>query len=48
LLFPDSVLRDMAARRPAGRAELSLLTGIGARKLDAYGDAFLEVIREAS
>jgi ATP-dependent DNA helicase RecQ len=48
VIFHDSVLRDMAARRPAGRAELSLLTGIGARKLDAYGDAFLDVIRDAS
>ncbi len=29
------------------RAALSLLSGIGARKLDAYGEAFLAVIREA-
>ncbi len=47
VIFHDSVLRDMAAQRPAGRAALALLSGIGARKLDAYGEAFLEVIRAA-
>ncbi|SEN56730.1 ATP-dependent DNA helicase RecQ [Sphingomonas gellani] len=48
VIFHDSVLRDMAARRPGSRAELALLSGIGARKLDAYGDAFLNVIRAAA
>jgi ATP-dependent DNA helicase RecQ len=46
VIFHDSVLRDMAAQRPDSRAKLSILSGIGARKLDAYGDAFLDVIRE--
>jgi ATP-dependent DNA helicase RecQ len=40
----DAVLREMAARRPANRAELAQIPGIGARKLEAYGDAFLTVI----
>ena len=48
VIFHDSVLRDMAARRPGSRGELSMLTGIGQRKLDAYGDAFLETIRNAA
>ena len=47
VIFHDSVLRDMAAQRPSSRAELAVLSGIGARKLDAYGDAFLRTIREA-
>jgi ATP-dependent DNA helicase RecQ len=47
VIFHDSVLRDMAAQRPMSRAALAVLSGIGARKLDAFGDAFLEVIREA-
>ena len=47
VIFHDSVLRDMAAQRPTSRAALSLLSGIGARKLDAYGEAFLAVIRDA-
>ena len=47
VIFHDSTLRDMAAQRPTSRAQLGMLSGIGARKLDAYGDAFLQVIREA-
>ena len=47
VIFHDSVLRDMAAQRPTSRAALSLLSGIGARKLDAYGEAFLAVVRGA-
>jgi ATP-dependent DNA helicase RecQ len=46
VIFHDSVLRDMAAQRPTSRAALGVLSGIGARKLDAYGEAFLHVIRE--
>ena len=44
VIFHDSVLREMAAQRPASRAALAHLSGIGARKLEAYGDAFLDVI----
>ncbi|QDX27053.1 DNA helicase RecQ [Sphingomonas suaedae] len=47
VIFHDSVLREMAATRPATLAELSRIPGIGARKLAAYGEAFLEAIREA-
>jgi ATP-dependent DNA helicase RecQ len=46
VIFHDSTLRDMAAQRPTTRAALAMLSGIGARKLDAYGEAFLEVIRD--
>ena len=46
VIFHDSVLRDMAGLRPQTRALLGELPGIGAKKLDAYGDAFLEVIRQ--
>ncbi len=48
VIFHDSVLRDMARQRPSSRAALALLSGIGARKLDAYGDAFLQVIGDAA
>ncbi|XAP77935.1 DNA helicase RecQ [Citromicrobium bathyomarinum] len=44
VIFHDSVLRDMAGLRPQTRALLGELPGIGAKKLEAYGDAFLEVI----
>ncbi|MXO70342.1 DNA helicase RecQ [Alteraurantiacibacter buctensis] len=46
VVFHDAVLRDMAARRPASLAELGALPGVGARKLEAYGGAFLAVIRQ--
>jgi ATP-dependent DNA helicase RecQ len=45
VIFHDSTLREMAAVRPKTRSDLGHLTGIGARKLEAYGDAFLDVIR---
>jgi len=44
VIFHDSTLREMAAAKPQDRRALSEITGVGARKLDAYGDAFLEVI----
>jgi ATP-dependent DNA helicase RecQ len=45
VIFHDSVLRDMAARRPTSQLDLGQIGGVGARKLEAYGDRFLEVIR---
>jgi len=47
VIFHDSVLREMASLKPASRAALAQISGIGARKMEAYGDAFLSVIREA-
>ena len=46
VIFHDATLREMAAARPADRAALGAIGGIGARKLEAYGDAFLAVIRQ--
>jgi ATP-dependent DNA helicase RecQ len=46
VIFHDSVLRDMATTRPGSLAALGRISGVGARKLEAYGDAFLAVIRE--
>ncbi|MBM7404995.1 MULTISPECIES: DNA helicase RecQ [Sphingomonas] len=48
VIFHDSVLRDMATMRPSSLQALGRITGVGARKLEAYGDAFLQVIREAA
>jgi ATP-dependent DNA helicase RecQ len=45
VIFHDATLREMAATRPASRAELAEINGVGARKLEAYGDAFLAVMR---
>lgn len=46
VIFHDSTLREMAQSRPASLAELGELGGVGTRKLEAYGDAFLGVIRQ--
>jgi ATP-dependent DNA helicase RecQ len=45
VIFHDATLREMAAARPATLAELGEIGGVGARKLEAYGDSFLAVIR---
>lgn len=46
VIFHDSVLRDMAGFKPSTRAALAELPGVGQRKLEAWGDAFLAVIRQ--
>ncbi len=45
VIFHDSTLREMAQLRPETRDSLGRITGVGARKLEAYGDAFLSVLR---
>ena len=46
VVFHDSTLREMAALRPGSLDALAEISGVGARKRDAYGDAFLKVIGE--
>ncbi|HET9509808.1 MAG TPA: DNA helicase RecQ [Sphingomonas sp.] len=46
VIFHDSVLREMASVRPGTLDALSRISGVGARKLDAYGEVFLSTIRE--
>jgi len=47
VVFHDATLRAMAADRPATMGDLGRVSGVGARKLEAYGAAFLEVLRAA-
>ncbi|HTH29636.1 MAG TPA: RQC domain-containing protein, partial [Sphingobium sp.] len=44
VIFHDSTLRDMARQRPRTDADLAHISGVGTRKREAYGRAFLEVI----
>jgi len=44
VIFHDSTLVAMARERPRDRAALGLLPGVGERKLERYGEAFLAVI----
>ncbi len=46
VVFHDSTLREMAAARPGSMAALARITGVGQAKRDAYGEAFLGVIRD--
>ncbi len=44
IVFGDATLRALAEHRPASLADLDGVTGIGAKKREAYGEAVLEVI----
>ncbi len=46
VIFHDATLREMATIKPATLAQLGEITGVGARKLDTYGDAFLRVVAD--
>ena len=46
VVFHDAALRAMASQRPASRAELAEIPGVGAKKLEAYAEPFLKVIRD--
>jgi ATP-dependent DNA helicase RecQ len=46
VIFHDSTLRDMARIRPKSERDMALVSGVGERKLEAYGQAFLNVLRQ--
>ncbi|MBV9547753.1 MAG: HRDC domain-containing protein, partial [Chloroflexi bacterium] len=46
IVFSDAVLRDMARRFPKNDRELLLIPGVGPAKLQRYGPAFLELLRD--
>jgi len=46
VIFHDSVLREMASTRPTSLAGVGEISGVGAKKLESYGEAFCEVVRE--
>ena len=45
LIFSDATLVDMAEKRPLTDADLLQVSGMGERKLQLYGDAFIGEIR---
>ncbi len=47
VVFTDATLTAIAERRPADRAALVGIPGIGARKLDRYGSAVLALVTDA-
>ena len=48
IVFGDASLLEMARTRPTTPAGLLKITGVGQKKLERYGEPFLEVIREAA
>ena len=44
VIFPDSTLLEMLREQPTTLAEMARVSGVGARKLERYGQAFLEVL----
>ena len=48
VIFTDRTLIEMAERRPQSLDEMARIGGIGAKKLESYGAAFLDVIAGAA
>lgn len=46
IVFNDRTLLEMATRRPASLADLGGLPGVGAKKLERYGEAFLDIVTD--
>ncbi|CAL95934.1 ATP-dependent DNA helicase [Azoarcus olearius] len=46
VIFHDATLREIAIARPTSMAELGGISGIGDRKLEAYGQAIVDLVAE--
>ncbi len=46
VIFHDRTLLEMARVRPRSLSALADITGVGATKLDKYGDTFLELLKD--
>ena len=44
VIFPDSTLLEMLREQPEDLDDMAQISGVGARKLERYGAAFLEVL----
>ena len=47
VIFHDSTLREMAEAKPVSLSALGRISGVGAAKLERYGEAFLEALNQA-
>lgn len=45
VIFPDATLLEMLRSQPASLSDMATVSGVGARKLERYGQAFLEVLQ---
>ncbi len=46
VIFHDRTLRELAIHKPRSLAALSQISGVGEKKMERYGDTFLQVIAE--
>lgn len=46
VIFSDKTLKDMCAKRPKSNDEFLKVSGVGANKLEKYGESFLTVINQ--
>jgi ATP-dependent DNA helicase RecQ len=46
MIFPDRTLIEMARTRPLDLASLRVIHGVGERKIAAYGQAFMNAVRQ--
>lgn len=44
IIFPDRTLAEMATERPASLDDMARINGVGAKKLQRYGQIFLDVV----
>jgi ATP-dependent DNA helicase RecQ len=48
IVFSDASLRDMCHRKPVSLIQFSAVNGVGAVKLEKYGEAFVKMIKDFS
>ncbi|MCV6629414.1 MAG: DNA helicase RecQ [Flavobacteriaceae bacterium] len=46
LVFNDATLKEMEAERPLSEVEMMAINGVGQRKMEVYGDLFLQAIAQ--
>jgi ATP-dependent DNA helicase RecQ len=47
IVFSDASLRDMCRKKPTSLVQFSAVNGVGAVKLEKYGEAFVEIINNS-
>lgn len=45
VIFPDSTLLEMLRSQPQDMSDMAAISGVGARKLERYGEVFLNVLQ---
>ena len=48
VIFHDATMREMVIQRPQDLLSMGQISGVGQKKLERYGNEFLQIIRQAS